>query len=88
MVVRQRLIFLFSVMKKMKLNASKLLLNKVRIIELNNEQEQKIKGGYYKTVERACAVSLDCVPLSIGCPAFTVEAGCRATAMSVCFCED
>lgn len=75
-------------MKKVKLNASKLMLNRVRIMELNNEQVGKVKGGYYKTVERVCAVSIDCVPLSIGCPPFTVEGGCKATAMSVCFCED
>jgi hypothetical protein len=80
-------------MKKVKLNASKLLLNKERITELNNEQERKIKGGYYKTIERACITndncpSVDCVPLTIGCPAFTVESGCRATIMSACFCED
>ena len=75
-------------MKKMKLNTSKLLLNKVRIVELNNEQEQMIKGGYYKTVERACAVSSICVPFSVGCPAFTEQAGCRASGMSVCVCAD
>ncbi len=81
-------------MKKVKLNASKLLLNKERITELNNEQERKVKGGYYKTIERACitndncAASRDCVPLSVGCPVFTLESGCRATAMSACFCED
>lgn len=88
MAVRQRLIFYFRVMKKMKLNASKLLLNKVRIMELNNEQEKNIKGGYYKTVERACAVSINCVPFSVGCPAFTEQAGCRTSAMSVCLCAD
>lgn len=64
-------------MKKIKFTG-KLSLNKETIARLDDQQMNAVNGGYYKTDELACrnttgcpAVTTKCVPVSIGCPAFT-----------------